>query len=138
MHIQNIVQGKINKVEKKSTKKVDEDSLFEIVHSEPKRLANVTTAARPNITTAWMIQEFDPYEEDQQKMKERGRKLMGHLNDIRIGILNGAIAKDNLLNLQRDLEESNIELSHPELKETLDDIRLRAAVELAKFDMSGN
>jgi hypothetical protein len=138
MHIQNIVQGKINKVEKKSTKKVDEDSLFEIAHSEPKRLANVTTAARPNITTAWMIQEFDPYEEDQQKMKERGRKLMGHLNDIRIGILNGAIAKDNLLNLQRDLEESNIELSHPELKETLDDIRLRAAVELAKFDMSGN
>jgi hypothetical protein len=135
MHIPHIVQGKITKIEKKSIKKNDSDANFEIDVSETvKHTALVSNTARPHVHTAWMLHEVDNFAEDKKKMKVLGDKLLQYLNSVRLGFLTGEITLDNIKNLQDAVSNSQIELQFPELQDTLNDIRIRASIELAKLE----
>lgn len=64
----------------------------------------------------------------------RGNSILDSLEDIRIGILSGIISGQRLINLQKLLEQQRGEIDDPRLIEIMDEIEVRAAVELAKFD----
>lgn len=138
MYIGNIVQEKIKKIEKKAVKTTGSDTIFSIGDSnEADEPVQVSSMPKAYVSTAWILQEIDGYAQDQKKMKEVGGRLLEYLQDVRLGILVGEITSENMEHLKNALEESEIELQFPELQEVVDDIKLRAEVELAKLEMSG-
>lgn len=63
----------------------------------------------------------------------RGYNLLDRLDDIRLGLLMGAIPKAGLLDLRRQVRERRGDVRDPRLAAILDEIELRASVELAKL-----
>ncbi len=136
MHIGNIVQEKINRTEKKHPKK-DAGSIFTLSDNHtPEETSQVSAMPRAQVSTAWMLQEVDGYAQDQKKMRQTGDRLLKYLQDVRIGILSGEITVDHMKHLKDALDDSQIELQFPELQDVVDDIKLRAEVELAKLEMN--
>ena len=136
MHIGNIVQEKINRTEKKRAKS-DAGSIFAISDNHAsEETSQVSAMPRAQVSTAWMLQEVDGYAQDQKKMRQTGDRLLKYLQDIRMGILSGEITVNHMKYLKDALDDSQVELQFPELQDVVDDIKLRAAVELAKLEMN--
>lgn len=140
MHIGNIVQEKVLRTEKKrptSSSKGAENKGFSISMSdseETETSAHISSIPKAQVSTLWMLQEVDGYEEDKKKMKDRGAKMLSSLNKIRIGLLMGEITGDDIETLKSSLDDAKLELQFPELQEVIDEIKLRAEVELAKLE----
>ena len=138
MYIGNIVQEKIKKVEKKLVKKHGSDEIFSMGDAiEADESEQVSPMPKAYVSTAWMLHEIDGYAQDQKKMREVGDRLLEHLQNVRLDILAGEITAERMKHLKDALEDSKIELQFPELQEVVNDIKLRAEVELAKLEMSG-
>lgn len=68
-----------------------------------------------------------------QAVVQRGEDILDHLEDLRVGLLLGHIPKDRLGRLVRLVREQRAEARDPQLAAMLDEIELRAEVELAKL-----
>lgn len=75
-------------------------------------------------------------EKRRKKAIERGNSLLDRLEELRLAILDGAVPKSRLIELARMLRERREEGLDPSLSALLDDIELRAEVELAKLSRS--
>ncbi len=62
-----------------------------------------------------------------------GNDLLGRLEQIRLGLLAGRISKERLQELARRLREKRQESDDPRLNELIQEIELRAEVEIAKL-----
>ena len=65
---------------------------------------------------------------------QKGFDMLSILDDIQMGILMGEISGSRLIALQRLIEEQRDSIDDPNLQDVLDDIELRAAIELAKLE----
>jgi hypothetical protein len=79
------------------------------------------------------LQEVDDALTRKRRGKERGRDLLDRLEGIRLALLAGTIEKDQLLNLAQMVSQRRTDVADPKLAEILDEIELRARVELAKL-----
>ena len=74
---------------------------------------------------------------DSQARREQGRKhaerLLDILDDLRVGLLEGRLSEASIARLARELERVRAETDDPRLNGILDEIELRAHVELAKL-----
>jgi hypothetical protein len=86
-----------------------------------------------SITGVLDIQEVDDALERASKGKLRAEELLSKLDDLRLDILSGTISKTKLQKLSELVNSKKLEISDPKLNEILDQIDLRAQVELAKF-----
>jgi hypothetical protein len=68
-----------------------------------------------------------------QRAKERGGLMLDHLEEIRMGLLLGTIPMAKLEQLAQLVRAKREQIDDPRLLEILDEIELRAAVELAKL-----
>jgi hypothetical protein len=68
-----------------------------------------------------------------QRARDRGMKMLDFLEEIRIGLLMGVIPKDRLEQLAQMVRAKREQIDDPKLMAILDEIELRAAVELAKL-----
>lgn len=83
------------------------------------------------------LQGIDSDESSKQartRMAQRGFDMLSILDDIQMGILMGEISGSRLIALQRLIEEQRDSIDDPNLQDVLDDIELRAAIELAKLE----
>lgn len=64
---------------------------------------------------------------------DRGERLLDRLDEIRVAVLEGSVAKDKLVALAQHLREKRQKVDDPGLEELIDEIELRAEVELAKL-----
>ncbi len=134
MYIGNIVQEKINRTEKKTTKKGDLGSIFSLIDNVmPDETSQISSMPKAQVSTAWMLQEVDGYSQDQQKMKQVGDRLLKYLQNVRMGIIFGEITEEHMSQLKYALDDSQLELQFPELQNVIEEIKLRAEVELAKL-----
>ncbi len=62
-----------------------------------------------------------------------GDDLLGQLDDLRVGLLTGSIPKDDLADLAHRMREKKQHVDDPRLTEIIDEIELRAEVEIAKL-----
>lgn len=69
----------------------------------------------------------------QQRMKQRAEDLLDRLDEIRLGLLDGTIPKTRLAELARMMRVERDAGVDPHLAALLDEIELRAEVELAKL-----
>ena len=76
--------------------------------------------------------------EEQHKNIAKGRAvfILDRLEDIRQGLLLGAISQSGLQELARTIREARGETLDPKMSDILDDIELRAKIELAKLEQN--
>ena len=79
------------------------------------------------------LQEVSDPPNDKRRALERGEEILDRLDDIRMGLLLGRIPRDRLKQLLELVEDRRGTFRDPRLVELLDDIELRAKVELAKL-----
>jgi Class II flagellar assembly regulator len=79
------------------------------------------------------LQEAPDPAQGRRRAAQRGNDLLDQLNEIRHGLLIGAVPLDKLKALARKLAEAQFRVSDPQLAEIIQDIELRCAVELAKL-----
>lgn len=77
----------------------------------------------------------DPTERRRRAIR-RGSALLDRLDELKLALLGGQDGAAALGRLARDLREERDEEAEPGLKAVLDQIDLRASVELAKAEMS--
>ena len=78
-------------------------------------------------------QEVPDATEGRRRGRQRGEDLLDLLDEIRVGLLLGAIPRDQLHRLTTMLQSARGTVGDPRLDDLLDEIELRAAVELAKL-----
>ncbi|HAX92138.1 MAG TPA: flagellar assembly protein FliX [Rhodospirillaceae bacterium] len=79
------------------------------------------------------IQEVDDALARAARGKLRAEDLLDKLDDLRLDLLTGALSKTKLQRLAAVVNSHRAEVNDPRLGEILDEIDLRAQVELAKF-----
>jgi len=65
---------------------------------------------------------------------ERAFSLLDILDDLKLALLDGVLPRDTLLRLVETLKSRRDATDDPKLEAVLDEVELRAAVELAKLD----
>lgn len=71
--------------------------------------------------------------EARRRLIRRGEDILDKLEDIRHGLLLGIVPKDKLVNLAQTVRSQREACADPRLGAILDEIELRAEVELAKL-----
>lgn len=79
------------------------------------------------------LQEVDDPAGRASKGKKRAEDMLDDLDDLRDGLLTGTISPDKLAHLSRLAQTRRAQVDDPKLAEILDEIDLRAQVELAKL-----
>ena len=74
---------------------------------------------------------------ERQRRAKRGAEILDKLEEVRKGLLIGAIPKDRLAELARMVREKRERGADPVVSRLLDEIELRAEVELAKLSRRG-
>ncbi|MEE2688359.1 MAG: flagellar assembly protein FliX [Pseudomonadota bacterium] len=83
------------------------------------------------------IQEVEDLTADGRNARGRywGEELLDRLESIRLGLLAGGIPASELRNISNLLTSQREAASDPRLQEILEEIELRARVELAKYEV---
>jgi Class II flagellar assembly regulator len=79
------------------------------------------------------VQEIDDALAQASRGKMRALDILDRLEDLRIELLSGAISREKLTQLSQVVSARRAETTDPRLAEVLDEIDLRAQVELAKY-----
>jgi hypothetical protein len=82
------------------------------------------------------VQEVPTATDGRSRGIKHGYNILDHLDEIRLGLLSGSLSSMRLMELGREVEEVRETVIDPQLSAILDDIELRAAVELAKLEKS--
>jgi hypothetical protein len=85
-----------------------------------------------SIDSLLAIQEAPDPLARKKKAIRRGTDMLDMLDDMKIGLLSGTISESELARLMRTVEDQRGEIPDPALAGILDEIELRARVELAK------
>jgi hypothetical protein len=92
------------------------------------------TASVAGAASLLCLQEVaDPLQRRREAM-QRGHRMLDRLDEIRRGLLAGAVSRDALADLQREAKQARAAGLDAGLDEVLAEIELRAAVELAKLE----
>ena len=97
----------------------------------PTNVASASPIASVDAIVA--LQGMDDSVTSNKKALQKGIDILERLEEIRHGLLIGAIPVDRLRNLQATLEQLDNTVEDPKLAEIIKDIEVRAAVELAKL-----
>ena len=81
------------------------------------------------------VQEISGEDAGNSGTKKRAHQILDRLEDVRMGLLMGQISKSDLMALSEILKAARETAVDPNLLELLDDIELRAKIELAKLDV---
>ena len=102
--------------------------------------------ARPSVATGvsavsslealMALQEVGTPLERRKRATARGGRLLDALDELKIGLLDGALPRDAVERLARDAREQRTMTDDPGLDAILGEIETRAAVELAKLEVS--
>ncbi|MGM0422280.1 MAG: flagellar assembly protein FliX [Pseudomonadota bacterium] len=90
------------------------------------------------LETLLSLQEADDStsEEARARAKKRANDVLDQLEHIRMGLLMGGISGQALSDLSQLVADRKDEVDDPNLREIMEEIDLRAQVELAKFNRS--
>lgn len=86
-----------------------------------------------NVAGIFSLQEVDDALARAAKGKLRAQDMLDRLDELRLELLAGTLTKDKLLRLAQIVNQRRGEIDDPRLVEILDQIDLRAQVELAKY-----
>lgn len=104
---------------------------------ETEAVAGPTAAGPVSAVDALLaLQEVDDSTTGQSKSRARkwGHDMLDQLERLRIGIVDGVVPRADLERIAQSIERQRVRTDDPLLEVILDEIELRAKVELAKLD----
>lgn len=96
--------------------------------------ASMGTAPLAALSSLLAIQEVPDPTVGKRRAVQHGDTLLDELKDLQVGLVQGWVSEDKLRSLSQMLDQPRPAIDDPELNQVIDDIELRAAVELAKID----
>ena len=113
---------------------------FAVATTGPSVSANATTATSgvggvADVSALMALQGVEDPMERRRKAIRRGGGLLDRLDELKLALLQGEAGEAALDRLTRTLREERSQEPDPALNALLDQIDLRAAVELAKADL---
>ena len=95
----------------------------------------VDVGATASVESILALQEVGDATEDRDRAAARryGEEILDRLETIRADLLGGTISKDRLAELAQNIRAQRAKAKDPRLQRILDEIDLRARVEIAKF-----
>lgn len=131
----NSVRNSSSTKKKKSASGAEGDFASLLGAGEKPKAAGMGTVAAPStIIGAMLSVQYD--EGQSQTPVERGTKLLDDLDALRMGLLLGQIPENVVRQLKQDIDAHAEDITDPKLKEILNEIDVRASVELAKLERS--
>jgi Class II flagellar assembly regulator len=116
------------------------DSVFKPLTQESEDQPRAQTVAGPGpiaaVETILTLQGFDDAGDGQSKGFAHGQNLLDMLDQVRDGLLAGAIPRSTLSRLAAAVSRKQEGFVDPKLQNVLDEIDLRARVELAKLEQA--
>ena len=101
------------------------------------KLESVSSTGRISaVDSIISVQEISVESDGKNNAQKRASKMLEKLEDIRVGLLLGEIPRSNLEELSKVVRLTREEFIDSNLSEILDDIELRARIELAKLDVN--
>src|SRR5690606_35388712 len=97
--------------------------------------AAASVAGVAGVSALMALQGVEDATERRRRAVRRGGGLLDQLDDVKLALLSGEDAGPALERLARVMREERPEDDHPGLREVLDQIDARAAVELAKAEL---
>lgn len=93
-------------------------------------------SARPvaSVDGVLAVQAADDPTTGRRRAVARGKDLLDQLDRLRLALLEGRLSADQLARLASRVAEQRDQVTDPALSAVLDEIELRAAVELAKLE----
>lgn len=107
----------------------------EVVGAQNSRGASAT-ANIANLGALLAAQAIPDEGEKRRRATRRANSLLDSLDDVRLATLNGTVSKSHLATLSQSLREQSDKIDDIGLQEILEEIELRAEVELAKLEMA--
>jgi hypothetical protein len=80
------------------------------------------------------LQAADGDRKGRRRAMERGRSILDRLDELRLALLDGNLTESQIGSLLADVAGQRSRSDDPALNEVLDEIDLRAQVELAKYE----
>jgi hypothetical protein len=123
---------------KAGPKKTGDDAFGSMVN-DTEETATSSSVSRPTsigaLDALLTLQEAESgtSEEAAKKARKRASDLLDHLDKVRVGLLTGELPKSTLQQLAQTIASHRDQVVDPQLAEILDEIDLRAQVELAKL-----
>lgn len=93
----------------------------------------VPNAAVESVSSVLALQEVDE-SNPRQRARRRGDEILDRLDEIRHGLILGSVSRQTLTQLEQVVRTKVAETSDPRLTEVLQEIEVRARVELAKLE----
>lgn len=124
-------------VRRSSSSTSSSDSAFTVSTTEQPRAQTVaTTGAIASVESILTLQGVDDSTSGRSKGLAHGERLLDMLDEVRDGLLAGGIPRATLTRLATAVSQRQEGFSDPKLQSVLDEIELRARVELAKLEQS--
>jgi hypothetical protein len=97
--------------------------------------APLSGASSINSVDALMaLQGAGDFQEARKHATDRAFSMLDVLDDLKIALLEGRMPRDTLVRLMETLKSQRDQTGDPRLEAALDEVEIRAAVELAKHD----
>jgi hypothetical protein len=91
------------------------------------------TSQLGSVAGVFGIQEVDDALARAARGKKRAKDILDKLDALRMALLDGSMSREDLMELSQTINSRKVEIQDPHLAEILEEIDLRAQVELAKF-----
>ncbi len=85
------------------------------------------------ISSLLAAQETGDALDSNSRGRQRGEQILAQMDNLRLALIDGKIPLDQLERLAKQVQAQRARITDPALSEILDDIDLRAQVELAKY-----
>ena len=125
----------------KSRKKQNSSAIsndFEIFINSAESEESTLVSTAPLQTNALFMLDTSSWQLDieKEKVKKSGAEIIRALNGIRLKLINHQLEVEDLKNLHKIVLAQDCTFITPEIQDIYDQIRVRAEVELAKFNLS--
>lgn len=104
--------------------------------SESAHAAASNVIARVDVLLAAQSAEDPAERASRGRMTKRGGDILGQLDKLRLGMLTGTLTVGNLLDIADVVASHRERIGDPQLAGILDEIDLRAQIEIAKMKMA--
>jgi hypothetical protein len=122
---------------KRLERKVNQGKIFSINQDEEREeeISSENINLLSSVNPFLVLNELNSEERDKEELKKEGKRLIYSLNQVRLALLNGELSISTIDSLKSALDQSNYSFQSLEIKSLIDEIKLRAEVELAKLEL---